>query len=155
MRSRAIIVILSALLATASAGARPPSLIGDWRWNGAESELLPGETAPKALVMHITRDDASGFAWTVTVSLADGESGQTVFSGAIDGRPYPIAGRPGSTSAFTWTADGALKQVSESPAGLGVEICSFAGDMRRMDCDARQTNLDGRVFTYTEIFDRQ
>src|SRR6185312_17403786 len=107
-----ICAALMVLTATAAL-ARPPSLAGKWRLNPKETETLPGEDAPAELIMAITRDDGKAFDWTVTVRMADGAAGSTSFSGAIDGKPYPIAGRPGSTSSFTWLPDGTLKQVSE------------------------------------------
>ncbi len=151
----AILAMLAALAAaTTGAQARPPSIEGKWRLNPKETESLPGEEAPAELVMAITKDDGKVFDWTVTVRMADGATGATSFSGAIDGKPYPIAGRPGSTSSFTWLPDGTLKQVSEQKAGFVVEICEFSGGMKKMECSARQTDLKGRVMTYVESFDR-
>jgi hypothetical protein len=134
-------------------------LEGQWRLNPAESEFLPGETPPADLVMAITLDDGRKFRWTATVKMSDGGSGTTGFDGAIDGMPYPVAGRPGSTSAFSWTQEGLLKQVSQSAAGISVEICSFTGGQgggppRKMTCSARQTDSEGRAATYVEVFDR-
>jgi len=155
------VVVKSALLSTFAfltvAGAaygRPGTLEGQWRLNLAESEFLPGEDPPAELIMAISKDDGVVFRWTVTVKLPGGESGQTSFNGAIDGKPYPVAGHPGTTSKFSWTPDGALKQVSESAGGLAVEICTFSADMKTMGCDARQTDLQGRAATYYESFDR-
>ena len=143
-----------ALFVVAVAQARPPGLEGRWQLNPKESEFLPGEEPPKALILAITQDDGRVFRWTVTVKLSDGQSGQTGFAGAIDGKPYPVAGRPGTTSKFSWTPEGALKQVSESAGGIAVEICTFAPDMKKMICDARQTDMEGRAVTYYETFDR-
>jgi hypothetical protein len=143
-----------------SAEARPPSLEGKWRLNAKESELLPGETPPQELVMAITVDDGTKFRWTVSVKMPDGASGETSFEGAIDGKSYPVKGRPGSTSSFSWTQDGALKQVSESPGGIAIETCTFTGGEshitgRRMTCASRQTDSRGRAASYVEVFDRQ
>ena len=159
VRTRLTIIAALAALAAAVVGvkgaqARPPSIEGKWRLNPKETETLPGEDAPAELVMAITKDDGKAFDWTVTVRMADGATGATSFSGAIDGKPYPIAGRPGSTSSFTWLPDGTLKQVSEQKAGFVVEICEFSGGMKKMECSARQTDLKGRVMTYVESFDR-
>jgi hypothetical protein len=148
-----ICVALTALAATA-AYARPHSLVGTWRLNPKETETLPGEEAPAELTMAITKDDGKAFDWTVTVRMADGATGSTSFSGAIDGKSYPIAGRPGSTSSFTWLPDGTLKQVSEQKAGFVVEICEFSHGMKKMECSAKQTDMKGRVNTYVESFDR-
>ena len=126
-----------ALFVVAVAQARPPGLEGRWQLNPKESEFLPGEEPPKALIMAITQDDGRVFRWTVTVKLSDGQSGQ-----------------PGTTSKFSWTPEGALKQVSESAGGIAVEICTFAPDMKKMICDARQTDMEGRAVTYYETFDR-
>ncbi len=141
------------------ASARPASLLGKWRLNLKSSELLPGEEPPAELVMAITRDEpakpGSPFGWTVTVKMPDGASGSTGFDGAIDGKPYPVKGRPGSTSAFSWMPDGALKQVSQSAGGLAVEICAFSADAKHMSCNARQTDTKGRAASYLEVFDRE
>jgi len=147
-------VIMIALGAASAAMARPASVVGRWRLNLKESESLPGEEQPAELIMNITDDSPTVFRWTVTVRMADGATGSTHFDGAIDGRPRPVDGRPGSTSYFSWTQDGALKQVSEGQGGLSVEVCTFSADMRRMDCDARQTVRDGRTWAYEEVFDR-
>lgn len=146
-----------AILASMMAGqalARPPSLEGRWRLNLKDSEMLPGEEQPAELIMAISRDDGRSFQWTATVKLRGGESGATSFTGAIDGKPYPVAGKPGVTSKFSWTPEGALKQVSEAAGGIAVEICAFPPDMKKMMCDARQTDMQGRVATYYEEFDR-
>jgi hypothetical protein len=153
VKAKVTIWAVLSLLAT-TAYARPPSIEGKWRLNPKETETLPGEEAPAELIMAITKDDGTAFQWTVSVRMADGAAGQTSFSGAIDGKPYPVAGRPDSTSSFTWLADGTLKQVSEQKAGFVVEICAFSNGMRKMECSARQTDLKGRVYTYVESFDR-
>ena len=75
-----------ALFVVAVAQARPPGLEGRWQLNPKESEFLPGEEPPKALIMAITQDDGRVFRWTVTVKLSDGQSGQTGFAGALSGR---------------------------------------------------------------------
>ena len=141
-------------VSAAAAAARPASIEGRWRLNPKETETLPGEEAPAELIMAITKDDGKAFNWTVTVRMPDGAAGSTSFAGAIDGRPYPIAGKPGSTSAFSWQPDGTLKQVSEQAAGFVVEICEFSGGMKKMECSARQTDKTGHVVTYVESFDR-
>ncbi|MDB5392987.1 MAG: hypothetical protein JWM91_493 [Rhodospirillales bacterium] len=144
-----------ALFAIASgAHARPATLEGKWRLNLKESEFLAGEAPPAELIMAITKDDGRVFRWTATVKLPGGESGETSFAGAIDGKPYPVAGRPGTTSKFSWTPDGALKQVSEAAGGIAVETCTFPANMKKMTCDARQTDMQGRVVSYYEAFDR-
>lgn len=153
LRTAALAATLS-LAVTVGALARPPSIEGRWRLNLKETETLPGEEAPTELIMTITRDDGQVFDWTVSVKFIDGSGGSTSFSGAIDGKPYPVAGRPGSTSKFSWTPEGALKQVSEAAGGFSVEVCEFPPGMKRMECSARQTDLKGRVNTYVEIFDR-
>jgi len=153
--------LLAVLLLSAgegSAAERPTSILGKWRFNAAESELLPGEAPPKELVMEVTQDDGVKFRWTATVKMPDGASGVTRFDGAIDGKAYPIDGRPGSTSSFAWTPDGSLKQVSESSAGIAVEVCSFTGGnahitARKMTCATRQTDSRGRSASYVEVFD--
>jgi len=137
------------------ADARPASsIVGRWRLNLKESESLPGEEPPAELIMNITEDSPAAFRWTVTVRMKDGGTGATKFDGAIDGKARPVEGRPGSTSSFRWMPDGTLKQVSESPGGFSVESCLFTADLRRMDCDARQTAKDGRTWTYEEVFDK-
>jgi hypothetical protein len=145
---------LATLAAAVPALARPPSLEGRWILNLKESELLPGEDKPAELVMAITKDDGTAFRWTVSVKMPDGASGSTSFDGAIDGKPHPVKGRPGSTSAFSWAQDGSLKQVSQSPGGLAIETCSFSADAKKMTCGARQTDKRGRAITYVEVFDR-
>ena len=141
---------------TASALARPPSLEGKWRLDPKETETLPGDEAPAELIMAITKDDASAFRWTVTVKMKDGSGGSTSFAGAIDGKPYPVTGRPaGSTSAFSWMPNRSLKQTSQGPGGISVEVCAFSQDNRKMTCNARQTDMKGQALAYVEVFDRQ
>jgi len=125
-----ILATVATLAVVTVADARPASLEGKWRLDLKESEMLPGEEPPAELVMAITKDDGKVFSWTATVKLADGESGSTSFSGAIDGKPYPVVGRPGSTSTFSWTQDGSLKQVSQAPGGFAVEVCTFSAGMK-------------------------
>lgn len=156
---RCLSVLIPCLAALSPAHARPASLEGKWRLNLAELELLPEEEKPAELVMDIQREEPGQFRWVVTVRMADGSSGQTMFVGAIDGKPYPIQGRPGSTSRFSWTPEGSLKQVSESAGGFSVEICEFSGGTSaarpaRMTCSARQTDQTGRAAAYVEVFDR-
>ena len=150
-----IMIGVTLALSAGTAGARPPALTGDWRLNEAQSELLPGDAPPAELIMSIAKDDEAAFRWTVRVKMADGAAGTIGFDGAIDGKPYPIKGRPGSTSAFSWAPNGSLKRVDESAGGIVTEICAFSADMRTMNCEARQTDTKGRVATYIEVFDRQ
>ncbi len=150
-----LLSILAILAVTADAAARPPSLEGKWKLNPKESETLPDDQPPAELIMAITKDDDRVFRWTVSVKMQDGASGSTSFTGAIDGKPYPIDGRAGSTSAFSWMPDGSLKQVSESKGGISVEVCAFSHDMKKMTCNARQTDAQGRALAYVEVFDRQ
>jgi hypothetical protein len=153
MRYLPCLPIIASLLA-APALARPDSLEGKWRFDPKQSELLPGEPPPADLIMNITKDDGTSFQWTVTVTMPDGQGGSTAFKGAIDGKAYPIQGRPGSTSAFSWTEDGSLKQVSEGPGGIATETCTFPPGGKRFVCEARQTDMTGRSVTYVETFDR-
>ena len=146
--------ILFCTVLSPSALARPASLVGAWHLDLARSELLPGEEKPADLTMAITKDDPSAFQWTVTVKMPDGATGSTGFAGAIDGNPYPIKGRVGSTSAFSWTLEGTLKQVSQGPGGIAIEICSFTPDARTMACAVKQTDLQGRVAVYEEVYHR-
>ena len=147
-------VIACSIICCSSAMARPSSLEGKWRLDLGQSELLPGEAPPADLVMAITKDDGTVFRWTVTVKMPDGAAGATSFDGAIDGKPHPVKGRPGSTSAFSWMPDGSLKQVSQSPGGIATEICAFSPDAKKMTCNARQTDIQGRAVSYLEVFDR-
>jgi hypothetical protein len=149
-----VLAILTITAATTGALARPASLEGKWRLNPAETESLPGEEQPAELVMAITKDDDQSFRWTVSVKMANGEVGSTGFVGAIDGKPYPVAGRPGNTSTFSWMPDGSLKQVSQGAGGISVETCGFSADMKKMTCNARQTDMAGRAVAYVEVFDR-
>ena len=147
--------IIALLLAISlSAAARPPSLAGKWKLNLEQSELLPGEAKPAELIMNITVDDDRGFHWVVTVTMPGGESGSVSYNGAIDGEPRAVEGRLGSTSAFAWTPDGALKQVSQSSGGLATETCKISPDVKKMTCEARQTDSQGRTLTYSEVFDK-
>ena len=150
----ATLAILATLVATAGAMARPASLEGKWRLNPKETETLPGEEQPAELVMAITKDDGQVFRWTVSVTMKDGSSGSTGFDGAVNGKPYPVTGRPGNTSTFSWMPDGSLKQVSEGAGGISVEVCAFSPDMKKMTCNARQTDTTGRAAAYVEVFDR-
>jgi hypothetical protein len=145
---------MTILFCAPSALARPSSLVGAWHLDLTRSELLPGEEKPADLTMAVIKEDASGFQWTVTVRMPDGATGSTGFVGAIDGKPYPIKGRTGSTSAFSWTPEGALKQVSQGPGGIAVEICTFTPDARTMDCEVKQTDMQGRVAVYEEVYRR-
>lgn len=155
MIRHAALSVLAILAVTTGALARPASLEGKWRLNNKETEALPGEEPPTELIMAITKDDNQAFRWTVTVKMKDGESGSTSFTGAIDGKPYAVTGRPGNTSTFSWMPDGSLKQVSQGAGGISVEICSFTSDMKKMTCNARQTDATGRAMAYVEVFDRQ
>lgn len=155
MRLSATLLTIILLGTAQNAHARVAPLTGKWSFNAKESELLPGEEAPAELVMQIAKDDDKSFQWTVTVKMADGQTGAIGFEGVIDGKPYPVKGRDGSTSAFSWLADGGLKRVDQSPGGIVVEICRFTGNMRRMNCAARQTDAQGRAASYVEVFDRE
>ena len=150
----AIVLILMSF-GSSLAFARPPSLEGNWQLNLKESEFLAEDAAPDELVMAITKDDGKAFRWTATVKLPNGQSGATSFDGAIDGKPYPVQGRPGSTSAFSWLSDGALKQVSQSAGGIAVENCTFSSDFKKMECNTRQTEASGRAASYVEVFERR
>ena len=149
--SALILLTLQAQLAL----ARPPSLVGAWHLDLARTDSLAGEEKPADLTMLVTKDDPSAFQWTVTVRMHDGSSGSTSFNGAIDGKPYPIQGNAGSTSAFSWTPEGTLKQVSQGPGGIAIEICSFSGDGGTMDCEVKQTDMQGRVAVYEEAYRRK
>jgi hypothetical protein len=148
------LVALCAILPAAASLARPASLEGQWRLDLRESEMLSPQDTPASLVMTVTKDDGKAFRWTVAVKMPDGAAGTTGFDGAIDGKPRPVQGRPGSTSTFSWTPDGLLKQVSESKAGIAVELCAISADGRKMTCNARQTDVRGNAATYVEVFDK-
>ncbi len=153
-----IMTVLAGAAATPSPG-HPGSIAGKWRLNPDQSEFLAGEEPPAELIMNVTVEDGVHFRWIATVRMSDGSKGSTGFDGAIDGKPYPISGRPGSTSAFSWMPGGALKQVSQSAAGISVEVCGFSGGAPstpplHMTCNVRQTDSQGRAASYAEVFDR-
>jgi hypothetical protein len=89
---------------TTALAADDGAFAGEWRWNKAESSVIPGEPLPREVVLRIASATPARVQWTLIRTDADGGQHTESFAGSGGGQPGPITGVPDTTGAFTVSA---------------------------------------------------
>jgi hypothetical protein len=146
---------LPLLLAGGMARAGSGSFVGRWHWDKAQSSSIPGEPAPRDIVLNIADMSGGALKWTLTEIDPEGGEHKESFDGKSDGTPTPVTGAGGPmTAAFTLTG-ATLKAVFKSPDGSSDSwSCALAPDGSKMNCQGLESDGKGHSAGYTDVYDR-
>lgn len=77
---------------------------GVWKLDTAKSDFGQAPM-PKTMRLVVTEDTPTALKWHITGTAADGTMMHESFSGAVDGKSYPLKGDP-NTSGVAYTRNG-------------------------------------------------
>lgn len=142
-----------AVITASAALAEGSPFVGQWRWDRALSQLPPGDPAPAEMFAEFSRVDQLHVAWSVTVVNAHGHKSIESFDTPANGEFYPINRE--TTAAFRLSGS-TLEATFKGPAG-GIDkmTCTVAADQRRLTCEGRVTDSNGRSSPYVDVYDRR
>jgi hypothetical protein len=147
----AVALVLVGGMARAGSG----SFVGGWHWDKAQSSSIPGEPAPRDIVLDITDMSGGALKWTLTEIDPQGGKHTESFDGKSDGTPTPVTGAGGPTTAAFTLAGATLKAVFKSPDGSSDSwSCALAPDGRKMNCQGMESDGKGHSAGYTDVYDR-
>ena len=149
-------LILAACGAAGAAYADAGPFVGQWHWNQAESQMAPGETAPKEIVLNIASADAAHVQWTLTVTAANGQQQVESVAATGDGKAVQVPGSPPRTMrAFTVTPT-SLQDAFTGPDGSSDHAtCTVSPDRKKLTCRGVESDGKGHSANYVDVFDRQ
>ncbi len=136
----------------AAAKAQQGPAVGTWKLNVQKSDFgsMP---APKSARIVITSDTRQLLKYTVTEVGPDGKVKTESFSGAMDGKPYPVKGEPGVTMAYTPRENGIVEIAGQSPHGAFKETGIMADDHNTLTIKGEASGPQGTA-TWTEVYER-
>jgi len=154
------LLTLAAVLPVGAATTESP-FAGAWHLNKEQSKMLPG--GPQDIIWEIRNystkghNDYNRVEWSLSITYPDGTARAEGFTGAFDGKPYPIKGRDdGATGTYTVLPDGTLKSEVMSPKTktTGSQTCALSPDRKQMTCNGTGADAQGKPVQYTVVFDR-
>jgi hypothetical protein len=149
----AVVGLLGGVSAAAQeANPTVDSAKGVWRLNTEKSDFN-GWPKPKSLRLVITENTPAALKWRVSGIGAEGKAVHESFSGAIDGKSYPLAGNPqGQSVAYTSSGNEVLGTVTGGGATIKLTI-TMSEDKNTMTVKGEGTGPNGPI-NYTEIWER-
>ena len=149
MAAAAVALSLSTAALAADDGAG--AFAGEWRWNKAESSVIPGEPVPREVVLRIASATPARVQWTLTRTDADGSQHAESFSGGGNGQPGAVTGAPDTTGAFTVTANTFDANYTSKDGSTDRTSCSLSADRKKMTCRGTESDGKGHSMNYVEI----
>ena len=155
MKSRTLVLILTlCFAAVAVCFADDSNMMGTWKLNEAKSKLGPGASKNSTVVYEPAGDNVRV---TIDGTDKDGKKTDTVWTGKLDGKDYPVTGDPNSdarsvtkvdnrTFGFNVTKDG---KVTTS----GCIVISADGKSRTVTTSG--TDAKGNQIKSTAVYDKQ
>src|SRR3954454_1335292 len=128
MRRSIAVLFVIALAASVALAQANNSAVGTYKLNVKKSEFgkMP---APKSEKLVILDDKDSSLKWRASGVGPDGKPFNESFSGAFDGKPYPVkGGGEFVTGAFTRGADGVKIEWKMKDGSTATETSTMQGD---------------------------
>jgi hypothetical protein len=155
MRTSSLLVtfLLGTICAVASFGA--DNSLGTWKLNASKSTFSP----PQPVKSLTTRRESSGAGVKVTTTgeFSDGTPIESGYTAKYDGTPAPVDGTAWDTisikqvDADTFTTE-TRRTGGKYHATARVKI---SADGKTMTVTANGTNVDGKPFTSTSVYEKQ
>jgi hypothetical protein len=155
MRTSSLLVtfLLGTICAVASFGA--DNSLGTWKLNASKSTFSP----PQPVKSLTTRRESSGAGVKVTTTgeFSDGTPIESAYTAKYDGTPAPVDGTAWDTisikqvDADTFTTE-TRRTGGKYHATARVKI---SADGKTMTVTANGTNVEGKPFTSTSVYEKQ
>lgn len=149
-------LLLGGISAAQQKGAAQRNLVGTWKLNPDKS-IWGAIPAPKEDTLLVTQDDAAGLKWMASGVSAEGEAFNFSFSGAADGKDYPLDSSnkevvAGYTRSYTRTGE-SLKAVDKKHGRvIQRSTTTISKDGRTMTI---RFTRDSPPLTWTEVLERK
>ncbi|NWF83016.1 MAG: hypothetical protein HXY18_04210 [Bryobacteraceae bacterium] len=148
----------AALLLALSCGAfavQPPTLTGNWHLN-VEKSKWGAMTKPLSVILKIEHNEPN-LSYHGTVTYANEEERPFGFSGAFDGKPYPMSRSFGDGEIVMKRIDAyTIESSFRTPDGKYVESArtTLSRDGRTMTRALKLTSPEGKK-NWTEIYEKR
>jgi len=136
---------------------------GAWHWNKDQSQLVPGIPVPSDIIWEIKNYAAKGSGdysrvqSSLTITYPNGQQRVEGYTGAFDGKPYPVRGRDdGATRSYKLLPDGSLQSEFMSPKSKlpGTATCVLSDENKKMTCKGTAPDAQGNAANFVAVFDR-
>ncbi len=126
--------------------------LGTWKLDVQKSDFgkMP---PPRSLRLRITEDTPTALKWEASGTGPDGKPMHESFSGAADGKPYPITGAEGTTVAYTRGANDVQATMTMKGGGTLNETITLSDDNKTMTVKGEGNGPNGPM-TLTEVWER-
>ncbi len=152
---RALLALTLFSVVPALAHAEDMRFVGTWHWSKTESTTIPGEPLPRDITLSIAEAVSGKLKWTVTEIDPGGGKHVESFDGAPDGKPRPLQGGDGQTTAAFTMTEGAISAVFTAPdGGSDSWSCTISSDGRKMTCKGAESDGKGHSQPYADVYDR-
>ncbi len=143
----------AAVLSAQTEKSEEGAALGTWKLDLKKSDFgkMP---VPKSAVVTVTDDRPTSLKWHATVIEADGKKTTESFTGAPDGKQYPVKGtEQGETMAYSREGD-AIKATGKAKDGSTLEqTINMSDDKNTMTLKSTASGPKGEM-SWTEVFDR-
>lgn len=157
MRCLKQVVLIAGLSGFAVTGAKADSaaFVGQWHWNKAQSTSVPGEPAPKEILLNITELSGGKLKWILNEVDPEGAKHSESFDGRSDGTASAVMGAGAPTTASFTLAGDSFSGVFKSQDGSGDNwSCTLTPDGRTMSCKGTEFDGKGHSAPYTDVYNR-
>lgn len=127
--------------------------VGRWQLNLQKSDFgkMP---PPKSVSVTVTADSPTALAWHATGIDDKGQQIDETFTGAPDGKEYPIKGSTGTESVAYTNENGVVQATSRTKDGGTInQTITMSEDKNTMTIENEASGPQGTV-TWTEVYDR-
>ena len=153
MKTRTLLVAVLMCAGVALCFAADPQ-IGTWKLNEAKSNIPAGSPKNSTVVYEMAGDKVK-----VTVDGVDasGKPTHNEWTGAFDGKDYPLKGDPSAdTRAYKKVDDHTLELKNKKEGKVTTEgkvVVSADGNSRTVT--VKSTDASGKKVEYTSVYDKQ
>jgi hypothetical protein len=155
VRTKRTILVLVALLLTATATFAANPLMGTWKLNEGKSKFAPGATKNTMVTYATAKGDM--IKCTVDGVDKDGKPIHWTWTGKFDGKPYPIKGSPSFDTLTYKPVNDRTNNTVATKAGKVVMTATItvAKDGNSRVVTLKGTGANGQKFTDTTYYDKQ
>jgi hypothetical protein len=147
------IFLLGTICAVASFGA--DNSLGTWKLNLSKSTFSP----PQPVKSLTTRRESSGAGVKVTTTgeFSDGTAIESGYTAKYDGTPAPVDGTAWDTISIKQVDADTFTSETKRTGGKyrATAQVKVSADGKTMTVTTNGTNVDGKPFTATSVYDKQ
>lgn len=126
---------------------------GVWKLDTAKSDFGQAPK-PKSMRLVVTEDTPTALKWHITGTAADGTAIHESFSGAVDGKSYPLPGDPTASSvAYTRNGDEVDGTMTMKDGSTMKSTITMSNDNKTMTVQSGGNGPNGPM-KITEVWNR-